>query len=326
MIDWMWRTAPARRLAGLRILVGGYTVAFLLARSASFWQMADLPAWQTEGVGVLWFLDTPWSPTLVHVLYVALVMIGVLFTFGIGFRVIGPAFALLFLVVSTYRVSFGHVIHTEHLVALHLLALGFSRSADAWSFDARRRHEFAGEPTGESAGEHARYGVPIRAMVLVLVLTYVLAGIAKVRHGGMDWLVGDVLRNQVAYDNLRKELLGSPHSPIGGWSVRFAWIFPPSAVLTTIVEIGAVVALTSSRRARWVWAVSAWGFHLVVLALMAISFPYPLSFVAFACLFDVERGGERLIQAVRRRTGRTSDSKSDKLSAAISGGMPPMSG
>ena len=163
-------------------------------------------------------------------------------------------------------------------------------------------------------------------MTLLLVITYVLAGVAKVRHGGMDWLVGDVLRNQVAYDNLRKELLGSPHSPFGGWTVRYAWLFPPAAVLTTVVEIGAVVALFSSGRAARLWALSAWGFHVMVLALMAISFPYPLSFVAYACLFDVERGGERLIQAARRRTGRTSDSNNDRLSAAISGGMPPING
>jgi len=322
VIDWMWRAAPARRLAALRILVGAYTVAFLLARSASFWQMADLPSWQTEGVGVLWFLDSPWNPSTVRVAFVCNVILGVLFTLGVGFRVVGPVFSLVFLVVSTYRLSFGHVIHTEHLVALHLLALGFSRSADAWSYDARRR-----DPAPTSGSEsRLRYGVPIRAMVLVTVLTYVLAGVAKVRHGGMDWLAGDGLRNQVAYDNLRKELLGSPHSPFGGWVVRFEWLFPPSAVLTTIIEIGAVVALSSSQRLRTIWAVAAWGFHVMVLALMAISFPYPLSFVAYACLFDVERGGERLIQAARRRTGRTSDSKSDKLSAAISGGMPPING
>ncbi|MEN9803914.1 MAG: hypothetical protein RIS41_761 [Actinomycetota bacterium] len=318
MIDWIVRAAPPRRLAALRVLVGAYTVGFMVARSASFWQMADQPAWQTEGVGVLWFLDSPWSPTLAQSLFLTTLLLGVLFTLGIGFRFVGPVFALVFLVVSTYRMSFGHVIHTEHLVALHLLAIGFARSADAWSVDARHRPE---PPV-----THVRYGIPIRAMVLVLVITYVLAGVAKVRHGGMNWLVGDVLRNQVAYDNLRKELLGSPHSPFGGWTVRFEWLFPPAAVLTTAIEIGALVALFSNRRITRLWAVAAWGFHVMVLALMAISFPYPLSFVAYACLFDVERGGEKVIQAARRRTGKTSDSKSERLSAAISGGIPPING
>ena len=319
MIDWLTRSAPASRLAALRILVGAYVVVFMLVRSASFWQTADLPAWQVEGVGVLWFLGTPWNSLVVRLLFVVCVIFGVLFTLGTRFRVVGPAFAILFLVVSTYRLSFGHVIHTEHLVALHVLALGFSRSADAWSLD-RRRHPRRLDSDG------VRYGMPIRAMILVTVITYVLAGVAKLRHGGMDWLVGDILRNQVAYDNLRKELLGSPHSPLGGWSVRFAWLFPPAAVATTIVELGAVVALTASQRARWIWAVSAWGFHVFVVALMAISFPYPLSFIAYACLFDVERGVERVVQAARRRVGRTSDSKSERLSDAISGGIPPING
>ena len=35
-----------------------------------------------------------------------------------------------FLAVATYRMSWGHVIHTEHLVSLHLLVVGLSPAAD----------------------------------------------------------------------------------------------------------------------------------------------------------------------------------------------------
>ena len=46
------------------------------------------------------------------------------------------------------------------------------------------------------------------------VVTYVLAGLAKLRIGGVDWLVGDTLRNHVAYSAVRLEVLGARPSPL----------------------------------------------------------------------------------------------------------------
>lgn len=291
---WLMGSMPAARLATLRILCSTYAVAFIVARFGSFWRGTNLPASRVEGVGILWFLDGRPPPGLMQVLIIVTLVAGVLSTFGLWYRVVGPVFALTFLVVSTYRLSFGHVIHTEHLIAIHLLIVGFSPAADTRALAARD-----GEPP-----PHARYGVPVRLMVVALVITYVLAGWAKLRHGGGDWLFGDVLRNQVAYDNLRKELLGSPHSSLGGRLVRHGWIFPPAAIATTVVELGALAVLVDRRRRRWVWAVSAWLFHVGVLATMAISFPYPLSFVAYAPLFAVEHLSPRMMGFTMRRTPR----------------------
>jgi hypothetical protein len=289
--QWLMRPAPAARLATLRILCASYAVIFLLVRIQSFWQATSLPSSRVEGVGVLWFLDERLPPSAMRVAIVACVVLGLLVIGGIRHRVTGPLFAILFLIVATYRLSFGHVIHTEHLIVIHLLIIGFSPAADARSLGTCRRNSGRGD-----VNDHERYGVPIRLMIVVLVITYVLAGWAKIRHGGTDWLFGDVLRNQVAYDNLRKELLGSPHSPLGGWLVRFDWLFPPAAIATSVVELGAIVVLVDDRRTRWVWAIGAWAFHAGVLATMAISFPYPLSFVAYAPLFAVEH-----LRPMRRR-------------------------
>jgi hypothetical protein len=54
------------------------------------------------------------------------------------------------------------------------------------------------------------------------------------------------------------------------------------------VELGAPVALLG-RRIAAAWAALAWSFHLGVLALMAIAFPYPLLGVAFLPFFRAER-------------------------------------
>ena len=290
---WLFRPAPPTRLAILRILVGVYAVIFLISRFPNFWSSADLPDRQFEPVGVLVPVGGPWSSTLARALVIIAIPLGVLFISGRWFRVVGPAFSLAFLVVTTYRLSWGHVIHTEHLPALHLLVLGFAPSAAAWSWGGRRDARAQPRPD-----DHERFSFPVQVMALITIMTYMLAGIAKLRNGGGDWLVGDVLRNQVAYDNLRKELLGSWHSPLGGRAVRYGWMFPPFAIATVVVELGAPIAFLGGRwRTRWVAA--AWGFHVGIAALMWISFPYPLVGLAYAPLFRVERLGERLIRRGR---------------------------
>jgi hypothetical protein len=75
--------------------------------------------------------------------------------------------------------------------------------------------------------------------------------------------------------------------------VRYGWLFPPFAIATVLVELGAPIALLS-RRWRGPWAVAAWAFHVGIAALMWISFPYPLVGLAYAPLFRVERLVERV--------------------------------
>ncbi len=52
-----------------------------------------------------------------------------------------------------------------------------------------------GAATGAAA---TRYGFPLKLMSIVTVLTYLLAGLAKLRTSGMDWVAGNVLRDQIA--------------------------------------------------------------------------------------------------------------------------------
>jgi hypothetical protein len=132
----------------------------------------------------------------------------------------------------------------------------------------------------------------VRLVSLVTVLTYVLAGWMKLRNGGWEWLSGDVLRIQVAFDNLRKVVLGDRWSRLGAALVAQSWIWRPLAAATVVVELGAPVALLGGRW-RNAWVACAWLFHVGTLALMAIMFPYPLSGVAFASLFPLERLARR---------------------------------
>ncbi len=292
---WLLSPAPPQRLATLRLLVGGYATAFLVVRLGGFWSSAELPTHQWNPVGVLVPLADPPATVTARAGLLLTIALGVAFSAGWRWRVTGPAFALAFLAVTTFRMSWGHVIHTEHLVAAHVLVLGVASAADVWSLDAR-----AGRCRRES-GIDGRYGWPVRVMCLAVVVAYVLAGITKLRNGGGEWLTGDVLRNHVAFDNLRKVLLGDAHSPFGARAVRYDWIFPPMALATVVVELGAPVALLG-RRWRTGWVLAAWWFHVGVAALMWISFPYQLSGIAYAAFFRCERLTEWVVWAARPRS------------------------
>jgi hypothetical protein len=316
--QWLLAPAPPQRLAGLRVVVGSYALAFLVLRLPGLWLVTRLDRGQWQPVGVLSVLGDPLRPGLAQLAVLATVALGVAFVVGWRWRVTGPAFALGFLLVTTYRVSFGHVVHTDQLPALHLLVLALSPAADAWSLDARRRS--TGPP---AAGDDGRYGWPVKVAALIVVVAYVLAGVAKLDEGGTGWLTGEVLRNQVAFDNLRKTLLGDVHSPLGGWAVRYGWLFAPMALATVAVELGAPVALRGGRW-RTAWVAGAWAFHVAVVALMAISFPYQLSGVAYAPFFALEEvpGRWRRSRATRGRSAKAGSPVKSGLSAASDRSRP----
>jgi hypothetical protein len=280
-MNWLLRPAPPRRLALLRILVGAFATLYLVARYPHLVSFGDFPADRFSPVGPVGLLDEPLAAGAVTGLVLAAIAAGVAFTSGWRYRITGPAFALLFLWVTTYRNSWGTVLHTENLVALQVLVIGLVRAADAFSLDARR--------LGAERAESWRYGWPIRLVTVVTVATYFVSGWAKIRFGGAEWLFGDTLRHQIAYDNLRKLLLGDYYSPFGGWLTQFGWLFPPMAIGSAVVELGAPLALLNGRWGRW-WAGAAWSFHLAIMVVMAIVFAYQLSFIAFAAFFRLEVG------------------------------------
>jgi hypothetical protein len=293
--QWLLAPAPAQRVAALRVLVGGYAFAVVLVQLPEYLDMTDHDARRFEPLGLVSLLGEPASRGTLQALLAATLVLGAAFVAGWRFRVTGPVFALAFLALTTYRSAWGQVFHTENLVALHVLVLGCTRSADVWSLDERAGRRRPPPETG--------YGWPVRLMGILLVATYVVAGVTKLRLGGWAWFDGDVLRAQVAYDNLRKIVVGDTSSPLAGPVLDHAALFAPMAWLTLAVELGAPVALLGGRR-RDVWVGAAWLFHAGILLLMAIVFAYPLTGIAFACLYPVERPVERL--AARRRARRPS--------------------
>ena len=136
--------------------------------------------------------------------------------------------------------------------------------------------------------DDVRYGWVLQLAAVVTVCTYVVTGIAKLRYAGGDWLAGDTLLHQIAFDNARKKVLGAPYAPLASAAVDHPQLFRPMGLLTVLVELGAPIALLGRRWAAG-WTTLAWLFHVGILVLMAIGFPYPLTLVAFAPLLRCER-------------------------------------
>ncbi len=276
--------APPERLAAFRVLLGAFATGYLLVRFPVFSALSDRDGADFEPVGVLTVLDAPPAGALVDAVLVATVVAGLATTVGWRFRVAGPVLAVGMLFLATARSSFGQLLHFEHLIVLHLLVLAVSPAADSWSLDARRRGRDGGSPAVRPA---TAFGWPLALASLVTVVTYVVAGIAKLRYGGVDWISGDTLRNHIAYAATRAELLGGEPAPLAGVAVRHPGVLGPLAAASVVLELAAPVALLGGRW-RNVWVAAAWLMHLGILATMWIGFPMPLFGIAFAPMFAIE--------------------------------------
>lgn len=292
--------APAARLALLRFAFGAFATWYLSTRLGPLSKVATLQDWQFAPVGPCWFLSKPLPGTVVQGAVVATLALAPAVALGFCYRVVAPTFALLLLWITSYRNSWGMLYHTDNLLVFHALLLAVAPAADTLSLDARRWRKQGRPVTTDS--EHGRYGWVIRALCVVTVTAYFIAGVAKLKLGGFAWAEGDQLRAQVAMDNLRKVMLGREASTMGVWMVRHPGVFVPLAVLTLLIEVGAPLAL-AHRHVGVVWTVGAWAFHIGVLATMSITFAYPLSFVAFLPFWRVERGYEALLRFWRARRG-----------------------
>ncbi len=259
------------RFGVLRSLIAGYAAVWTAVRAPALLDPLDYAARRLDPVGPLAFLDAPVADALLVVAVIATPVASGLLALGRHERLTGPAAAVGFLFVTTYRNSWGQLFHTENLVALHLVVLAVA------AFTPRADDE-----------DGRRWAVD--AMAVMTVGTYFLAGVAKWRISGTAWLDGDVLRHQIAFDNARKEILGDTSSPFAGWLLRQGWLLGPAAIMSVFVELAAPLALLRGRVAA-AWCGLALAFHWAVLAFMAILFPYHLLGIGLAPLLPVERLG-----------------------------------
>lgn len=293
-VDRFWMApVPATRLAMVRVLVGLYGTIYLLIRTPHLLSYALDDLNRFHPVGIVSFAPSATLPWIHQVLVFVVVALSVPFLLGFKHRVLAPLYAGLLLWVLTYSNSWGKILHTDNMLVLYVAILAVTPSADALSWDARKRDE--------PAGESDRYGWPLKLMAALCVTVYFLAGVAKLRNSGMEFVSGETLRNYVAFGNVRKVELGSGHSPLGVALLGYPSLFAVLAGFSLFLELAGPLAVINRRAGRW-WSIAVWGFHIGVLALMAIGFMFQITFIAFAPFFDCEKLLERLPQRFRGAT------------------------
>ncbi len=286
VVEWWFSPAPAERLAALRILIGGYALVYIALRLTELVAVARYGRSNFHPIGIVRILDAPLPPNVVLAIALGTCVLLAAFVAGYRYRITAPLAALALLWTITYRNAWGQIFHTENLLVLHVIALALAPAADAWAIDKPARAAPAG------------YGWPIKLLAALTAATYVLAGVAKLRIAGADWIDGELLRNHIAVDNLRKALLGDWVAPLAHPFLDHPGPLVVFSVMTLVIELGAPLAL-AGRRIGYAWALGAWGFHVGVVLMMNIWFPYPLLAVAYLPLLRAERVIEAAIRAAR---------------------------
>jgi len=286
LYDFWFEPAPATRLAILRILVGLFVLWYLIPEQDNFLKVAQTDPRLFAPVGVVF--HGPIGLELFEWLLRGTIIAALCFTLGLWHRVAAPVFAGLLLWLMCYRNSWSMIYHSDNLVVLHVIALAFTRSADALSLDAFMRDR---RQAVAAAGELVswRYGWPVRLLCALTVSAYFVTAVAKLCAPlGLSWATGQNLRSQMAVDAIRKELLGSDPNPVAYALYDWLPLFTMLAAGSLALELLAPLALFNRRIGR-IWATNAFAMHWGILSVMRITFHYQLTGVMFAPFFRVER-------------------------------------
>ncbi|HEU4429628.1 MAG TPA: HTTM domain-containing protein [Myxococcota bacterium] len=179
-----------------------------------------------------------------------------------------PLAAFAYLVLGGILRQYAWFYHTG-LIPLYLLAvLAFTPCGDGFSLDRWLRAR-RGEPVPDARAASLAYGWPRYLSWTVLALTYVFAGLSKLRRGGLDWAHADNLKSILLVDTLNPMQFD--------WGMTLRLLHEPDALfwaigLATLAgEIGYGLVLFS-RRARIVLPLTTLGVHLGIWLLQNVLF------------------------------------------------------
>jgi hypothetical protein len=159
--------------------------------------------------------------------------------------------------------NFGHVYHFDALLVIAMVTLACSRAADACSLDAWLTNRPRPAPSGE-------YTWPIRVIWLSMSLVFLGAGLAKLRHGGIEWVASPnlaIVLTRAAYHVSDAD----PLTPAGLWIAAHARIAESVAAFTLVIELAFASALVIVR-ARAVVVPAAVGLLVGIRVLMGPTF------------------------------------------------------
>ncbi len=272
---------------------------------------------RTGAAGVIRVLDGPLPPGSALAIAGATVVLLVAFTLGARYRVVAPLAALGLLWTLTYRNRGGDLPHRESARAPR----------------ARARVRAGGRRVGDRtrrAGRSARGGLWLGDQAArgadrdhLRARGHREAAARRRSRGSMASSCATRSRS----DNLRKALLGDPHR-----AARHAVARSPAGFTGVRDDDDRARAVGADRvpppRVARLWALAAWGFHVGVVLLMNIWFPFPLLGLAYLPLLRAERPFAWLLAwwRRRRRRGGRGDRRRDPGRAGNVGAARPVGG
>jgi predicted DCC family thiol-disulfide oxidoreductase YuxK len=164
--------------------------------------------------------------------------------------------------------NFGTLYHYDTIVVLAMAVLAASRCGDAWSVDAlvrRARHPAAAPPA--ASGE---YRWPLQLIRVVMALTFFAAGVAKIRHGGLEWVLSDNMAIMLVQHHYHIAN-ADPLLPLGLTIAQSVWLASILAAVSMLGEAAFPAALFS-RHARAVLVPSIFGMQVGIRVLLGPTF------------------------------------------------------
>jgi hypothetical protein len=150
--------------------------------------------------------------------------------------------------VDGVRFNYGFLQYVDGLPILVLGILALSNCGAAFSVDALLRR-YLGKPNSSQKSEE--YGWPIALILFLWTLVFFAAGISKLRNGGVEWALGDTLRNIISDHqySFHYEAIKSSFRDFSMWLVEQPNLCRFLATFTILIELFAPLAFFSRRAA-----------------------------------------------------------------------------
>lgn len=245
-LTFWFAPAAARPLALCRIAFYGLLLLYYWSYDFGVWALAPVTTWAPTPP--YFFLGLPRAShetlILLQFAWKAALLLACL---GLATRfATATAFAL-----GLYLIGFMRNIDMNHTDAALILVLGImavARCGDACALDrwlvGRSRPRVA-PPSGD-------YRWPVQLIQMATILPLFVAGIAKLRHSGLEWVFSDTLAIVMLQNNFRTD----PLLPWGIELARFVWLCQALAAGALLIELLLPLALINVK-ARLVLVPSA---------------------------------------------------------------------
>lgn len=256
-----------------RMVMFGWLFLWYLFTDFQF--IAEYPSAMWDAIPILSVIGLDEQPSHAIVFLLKSMWLITLFLACIGlFTRTSIFFAFLFgsyMLAATH--SFFKVNHSDAGLLIAMFLLIFARCGDSFSLDAIRRSVRDKDFKSIASVE---YAWPIHMLRLVWVIIFFLAGLAKLRRSGLEWILTDNMSNLL----LRKQVAWEPPTEIGTFIAQYPWLCILLAGGAVAIELGSPLVLFSNI-ARAIIVPSMLLMQIGILFLMGDDFTQFMSLYVF---------------------------------------------